>query len=130
MAFSALQHKISHLSSLVLAVPKEIALLYHLARKGIINRGKNGCKKPVIFLHWYKLVVMATVPCHRPFARQREIYFLEPSQHICVSAQLISSCLQQLADGSKKGKKISEKKQMFILSTCLLPNTETDLWLF
>ena len=48
MAFSALRHIISRLSSLVLAVPKEMALVYHLARNAIINEGKSGCKKPAL----------------------------------------------------------------------------------
>lgn len=75
MTFSAHQHKTSHSSSLFLAVPKEIALLYRLARNGIINEGKSGCKKPVIFLHWCKPVVMATIPCQGPFAKQRKTHF-------------------------------------------------------
>lgn len=63
-------------------------------------------------LLWCKLVAMATVPCQGPFVRQREL-----SQHICFSAQLISSCLQQEADGSKNEKNKFFKKQMFVLST-------------
>lgn len=74
MAFSAPQQKTSLLSFLFLAVPKETALLYHLAKNGIIDEGKSGCKKPAIFLHWCKPVVMATVPS-QPFARERETHF-------------------------------------------------------
>lgn len=48
MALSALRHTISRLSSLVLAVPKEIALVYHLARNARINEGKRGCGKPAL----------------------------------------------------------------------------------
>lgn len=43
-----------------------MALPYHLARNGIINEVKSGCKKLALFLHWCKMVVMATVPVKDP----------------------------------------------------------------
>lgn len=66
MAFSTLQHKISHLSFLFLAGPKEIALSYHLAGNGIINEVKSGCKMLSLFLHGCKMVAMATFPVKDP----------------------------------------------------------------
>lgn len=67
-------------------------------------------------LHWCKLVVMATIPCQGPFVRQREL-----SQHICFFAQLISSCLQQEADGSKNEKiNFLKSKCLFYSQVCFL----------
>jgi hypothetical protein len=118
MAFSALPHKISHLSSLFLAVPTEIALSYHLARNGIINEVKTGCKKPAIFLHWCKLVVMATISCHPPLSGRERPILGAVTAHL-VSAQLISSCLQQRADGSKKEENfLKRSKCLFYPQVC------------
>lgn len=64
--FQPFNKKISHFSFLFLARPKEMALPYHLARNGIINEVKSGCKKLALFLHWCKMVVMATVPVKDP----------------------------------------------------------------
>lgn len=43
-----------------------MALSYHLARNGIINEVKSGCKKLALFLHRCKLVVVATDPVKDP----------------------------------------------------------------
>lgn len=85
MAFWALQHKISRLSSLVLAVLKEITLSYHLARKSIINEGKSGTKSLWYFCIGVSLLLWQPSPVKTLFQAETQFW-----SHHSTSVSLLS----------------------------------------